>query len=48
MKSLYHRKRLWCLCLAGVLNLTGLTACGKSAPNEAIRTIRSHMRRDLP
>lgn len=35
MKSLYHRKRLCCLCLAGVLNLTGLTVCGKSAPSES-------------
>ncbi len=35
MKSLYHRKRLCCLCLAGVLSLTVLTACGKSAPNES-------------
>lgn len=35
MRPLYTRKSLWCICLAGILILTALTACGKSAPTES-------------
>ncbi len=35
MRRLRNRKRLWCLCLAGILGLTGLTACSKSKPTES-------------